>query len=142
MPTSKQQWISLADELMKWALLPETKDIKEFAISKKISYQRLSKWAEAKKEEYFSEIWDQVLIMLDYKRDKPLLNQSEPMLNKDYWNYIKFMKPFYDKQVREYELEKKQIAQDSAPKAPVVINKYIFAENKEEKNVVEEEKGG
>jgi hypothetical protein len=140
LPTTKAEWVYLADALLKWAYLSTSKDMKDFSVVRGLSWQKLKKWAESGENEYFAEVWHQAYAILDARRDKPLLNQSEPMLNRDYWNYIKFMKPFYDKQVREYELEKKQIAEDSMPKAPTIINKYVFAE-KEDKNVVEEREG-
>jgi hypothetical protein len=132
LPQTQQEWISLSDMLMKWALLPSSKNMKEFILLCGLSWRALRKYAKENPTSYFTEVWHQAFDILDTHRDKPLYNEE----HKDYWNHIKYMKPIYDIDINEFELEKKQIAADNAPKEPVVINKYLFAA-KEDENVVE-----
>lgn len=134
-PETNQGWINLADDLLRWALKPSTKNIKDFAVERHYSFGQLNRWANDKKTyDYFREVWEAVFDILDAKRDKPLLNPK----HKDYFNYIKLTKPMYDSVLRILNKEEEQEKQ-----VPTVITKYLFAEKENDAEaapVVEEGK--
>src|SRR5574340_931313 len=74
MPHSPETWIILADKLKTWAHKPSSKNIKDFATEHNYSFAQLERWAMNKKHEYFTEVFEAVLYIIDARRAKPLLD--------------------------------------------------------------------
>lgn len=102
MPRIIEEQNIMADELIQWALLPDSILMEEFPLSKNISPYRFFKLADSKTNEYFTDAYEFANSWCGVKMQKGQHQLDLNLLNKIF--------PLYHKRYNEYLLSKDERA--------------------------------
>lgn len=114
-PSTHEELVTIANELMQWAELPESNNINDFALSKKISPYRFKRL----NNEYFQECLERVKYYIASKNRSALIGQK--FNEKLYFQEL----PLLDRDVKEYQEEqvarKLELTSGSAVPTKIVV---------------------
>jgi hypothetical protein len=113
-PTSPEQWISLAEELMRWAMLPTSIKFSEFATLHKYSPPRFKNWDDS---DYFVECVEQARYIVWARRERIAMDKDPVQV---------ILKTMHHDSPEEQSWQERKLTIDKKSDGPqvVVIERY------------------